>query len=89
MYSDLHVEQITPLLGPYTEAPHPDQQGLVLVQNIAKENFTVDPWGGTRWSTDAGSWQRMYPSGGGWFAYREDTKRLYFVTRVPKLPYMD
>lgn len=89
MYSDLKVNEITPLLGDFKEVPHPDGKGLVLIQRASdSKHFTVSPDGQSWWSDDKGSWQRFNPQGGGvWYAYREDTNRLFFIARVPKQPY--
>jgi hypothetical protein len=57
------------------------------VQRSDGQNLTVDPNGQTWWSHDAGSWQRLFPQGGVWIAYREDTNREFYISRLPKMPY--
>lgn len=89
MHSDLVITEIVPLTG-MIETPHPDGQGLVALTEAGTPGFkSLNPWGS--WQANAthpGGWERFFPYGGGWFAYREDTGRLFFVTRVPKIPYL-
>lgn len=73
-----------------TEVPHPDGQGLIALKTSAGKYKSLTPFGSWQLDADsAGGWERFLPFGGGWFAYREDSKRLFFIsTRVPSIPYM-
>jgi hypothetical protein len=86
MYSDFVVNEIMPV-DKFEEVPHPDGKGLVLVQRADGMNFTVDPWGSPSWSTDKGSWQRWNPEGGVLVAFREDTGREFFISRMKQQPF--
>lgn len=88
MKSDYTVTELLNLKD-LTEVPHPDGKGLVALKTPDGKYKSLTPTG--QWNPDAsspGAWERFFPFGGGWYAYREDTKRTFIVTsRVPVLPY--
>ncbi len=88
MYTDFQLNEFKFALDKVNEIPHPDGQGLVLVQREDGQFFTISPTGDTWWSNDKGSWQRFYPQGGGWIAYREDSNRTFYILRLGNIPYM-
>lgn len=86
--SDFTVTELLNLQD-VTEVPHPDGKGLVALKTPEGKYKSLNELG--QWAADANSagyFERFFPFGGGWFAYRESTKRTFVVTtRVPALPY--
>jgi hypothetical protein len=72
-----------------TEVPHPDGQGLVALQTKDGKYKSLAP-GGT-WDPDkdsAGAWERFFPQGGVYLAYREDSNQIYSVAVITEpIPY--
>jgi hypothetical protein len=87
----ISLDSVQPFTEPetVTEVPHPDGQGLVALKTSAGKYKSLAP-GGT-WDPDkdsAGGWERFFPYGGVYLAYREDTNTTYSVAvMVEKLPY--
>ena len=72
-----------------TEMPHPDGQGLVCLLTSAGTYKSLTPQGA--WNPDAkapGAWERFFPYGGVYLAYREDSGKTFSIERqTVKLPY--